>query len=556
LLKYEVFRGFSPSRRRRTGRWLVAAAAGLWLALAGYLPSADAHAQLLKTTPAAGFQSDQSPASVEILFNERLDPGGARLSVLDQKSHTVTSADPERIEQGKGLRLALPKLGEGHYTVSYNVISADGHPVSGAYVFTVGHPAPLPDAGQLDPHTLVGHVHNHGGGTALTDRGFLVYASRILYYAGLLGTAGLVLWSLYRGASPLVREVRERWIALAGKYTLLSTLAYVVISLMDLGQGEPIQDWLRILTGTTIGKLYMAELLLALAAPLLAGLGSSGRLFWAAVFLFIEAWSGHAAAFAPQAYTIGLDFVHLTAASLWGGGLVLLLAVWLRERPEAGRFALAFSRLALYSFLVLWVTGVLSTLALLPSLDYLLYTVWGKWLIAKAAVSILVAVAALLMRRRLGKGTLPQGVLLKTDVGFLAIIVFIVGVFTYQSPLPANEPLHYHEMGTDMHYTLRITPNTPGDNSFTVKVWLPEKSGTPKRVVLRMLPLKRDNVGYIEVPVKAYKDEEFDAYTGYAKFAYQADGPYLPFAGEWKAQVRVTDAEDNEMVRETTFRIY
>ncbi|MDB4867335.1 MAG: copper resistance protein CopC, partial [Cohnella sp.] len=71
-----------------------------------------------------------------------------------------------------------------------------------------------------------------------------------------------------------------------------------------------------------------------------------------------------------------------------------------------------------------------------------------------------------------------------------------------------------------------------------------------------MLPLKRDNVGFIEVPIKAYKDEEFDAYTGYVKFAYQADGPYLPFAGEWKAQVRVTDAKDNEMVRETTFRIY
>ncbi|WP_246042315.1 copper resistance CopC/CopD family protein [Cohnella pontilimi] len=540
---------------KRLGRLLGFAVLTLWLTFGGFVPAADAHAELVRAAPEAGDQSAESPASVELVFNERLDPGGMKLSVLDEKLRAVTEDKPERIEQGKGMRLPLPKLGEGHYTVSYSVISADGHPVFGAYVFTVGNPAPLPGASKLDPHEQVGHSANHG--SSVTQTAYRAYGARILYYMALLITSGLVMWSvLNRNASPLVREVREYWLGIAGKCTLLATLAYVVLSMTDLLQEDLYRDGLRILMDTTIGRLYVAEVLLAIAATLLVSLGDAARLFWAAMFLFIEAWSGHAAVYTPKAYTIGLDFVHLAAASLWVGGLVLLLAVWRKERPEAGRFALVFSRWALYSFLVLWVTGALSVLAFLPSLDYLLYTSWGTWLLIKIGVSILVAVAALIIRGRLRKGSLPQGALLKVDAGFMTVIVFIVGIFTYQTPLPANEPLHYHEMGTDLHYTLRISPNAPGDNSFTVKVWLPESAGQPKRVALRLLPLKRDDVGYIEVPLKPYQDQEIDAFPGYGKFTYQAQGPFLPFAGKWKAQVRVTDAHDNETVKEMQFRIY
>ncbi|WP_123041691.1 copper resistance CopC/CopD family protein [Cohnella candidum] len=548
-----IVQGFLTSRKRRITRSFWAAAVALWLGLAAFLQTADAHAQLVRTTPDVGEKLSKSPAAVELLFNERLDPGGTNLTVLDEASRSVAKGTPERFEEGKGIRLSLPSLGEGHYTVSYSVISADGHPVSGAFVFTVGNPPPLPDAQQLDPHAQVGH--NHGGSTT-TDREFLIYATRIAYYAGLLGTAGLAMWSLLRGVSPLVGGLREKALSFAGKFTLLSTIAYIAISLMDLAQDEPMSEWLRILKVTTIGRLYDAELLLALAAPLLVSLGSAARLIWAAAFIGIEAWSGHASAVSPKAYMIALDFVHLEAASLWAGGLVLLLVIWLKDRPEAGRFALVFSRVALLLFLALWITGVLSVLDFLPSLTYLKYTLWGKWLLAKGALSLLVAVTAFLIRLRLRKGDLPHGFMLKADVGLLAAIVFVVGILTYQTPLPPNEPLSYHQMGTDMHLTLRITPNAPGDNRFIVKIWLPEQDGAPKNVSLKMLPLDRPDVGAIEVPIKAYQDDEIDAFDGYGKYTYQAEGPYLPFAAKWKAQVLVTDAKGNEIERETTFRIY
>jgi copper transport protein len=549
-------RGISQPHFHR--KYFLLATAGLMLlfSLMGFGQRVEAHAILESTTPAADARLDVSPTSVEVVFNERLDSGGNKLLVLNESSHNVAKGKAENFMEGKGLRVTIPKLGEGNYTVSYSVISADGHPVSGAYVFTIGNPAPLNNASQLDPHQAVGHNHHGGGG--LTEQTFLLYLSRILYYAGLLGVAGLAFWSLLRNASPTVRQTLNDMLSVASKFALIATLAYVFFSLQDLGQDEPLSEWGRILTDTTIGKLYIAELLLALAALLLPKLGLVIRLFWAALALFVEAWSGHAAAFNPLAYTIGLDVVHLAAASLWGAGLVLLLAIWLKERPEAGRFALVFSKWALVSFLVLWITGVLSTLNFLPSLTYLFYTSWGKWLIAKAALSLLVAATAFVIRLQLRKGELPRGGLIKADVALLASIVFTVGVLTYQSPLPANEPLNFHKMGTEMHVTLRVTPNTPGVNDFTLKIWLPDAvgQGVPKIVQLRMQPLDQKGMGFIDIPLEEYKDQELDAYPDFKKSTFKASGPYLPFAGRWEAQIRVTDANDNERVVATSYRIY
>ncbi len=166
---------------------------------AGNGDHADAHAVLEKTTPAANSQMGTSPAIVEILYSVNdLIPGEPSCSVLNNSSRVVTDGEPISIEQGKGLRLALPKLGEGHYTVSYSVISADGHPVSGAFIFTVGHPDPQPNGSQQDPHLQIEHSHDSGG---FSSQDFLLYASRVLYYAGLVMVTGLILWSLHRNAS-------------------------------------------------------------------------------------------------------------------------------------------------------------------------------------------------------------------------------------------------------------------------------------------------------------------------------------------------------------------
>ena len=154
-------RSLQPLRQLRFVLLLLAAAA----ALLGMLPgSASAHSQLQESVPAASTRVDASPQQVRLTFNERIEPAVRAVQVLDSKSNPVTSAKPTLSEDHKTLSLALPKLGEGLYTVSYRIISEDGHPIGGSYVFVVGNPPAVKDASTFDLHAQIGHSGHEGGG--------------------------------------------------------------------------------------------------------------------------------------------------------------------------------------------------------------------------------------------------------------------------------------------------------------------------------------------------------------------------------------------------------
>jgi len=403
------------------------------------------------------------------------------------------------------------------------------------------------------------YAHAGHGAGGLADQEIVYFAARIAYYAGLLTLSGLLFWRVARhDAFPSVSQMREKAIAAAGKCMMLAVLVYIVLSLMNLAQGEPFSVWLQILLETRVGRQLAGILLLGLIAPLVSYAGKFFGWGWAVLALMLEAWSGHASTYSPAAYTVGLDFAHLAAASLWAGGLVLLFAVWWKARFEAARFARVFGRFALVSVAALWVTGALSVLEFLPSPEYLTYTAWGKWLLVKMAAALLVIAVAFFIRRHLRRKRLLSGWLLQADLGLLAVIVAAAGIFTYLSPMPQNEPLYYHKMGTDLHLTLRIMPNEPGkDNRFIVKVWLPENTGEPRSVRLFLAPDGGDaQTRRAEVPLEPYIDSEFDVFEGFAKFTYEAEGPYLPHAGLWQAEVEIIDSQGGEHKVSTSFRLY
>lgn len=542
-------------RPRRLAFGLTAAAlvAGLWGGSAAF-----AHAALESATPEPDARLAKSPPWLELVFSERIDAKAAVLRVLDAGGRTAADGPAEPSAGGRGVRIPLPDLEDGVYTVSYRIVSADGHPVSGAYVFTVGQPPGRPDAGDFDPNRPFGHDHDHSPGlqSGRTVDALLHYAARWFYFAGLLAAAGMALWSWQRAAPGAVRETREKGLRLVGQFLLLAAAGHVFFQLREIAQGEPAREWLRLLTETTVGKLYVTTLALALMAPLLAYCGPALRTAWAAAAALAEAWSGHAAAFDPPAAAVALDVLHLVAGAVWAGGLLLLLAVWRRDRAAAGRFAVLFSRWALAAFVVLWLSGTMLALLFLRSREEIWLTAWGGWLLAKAGLAAAVAAVAFFIRRRLRRGRTSIAGLLGVDAGLFAALALCAAVLTHLNPFPVHEPLDVHQMGDDLHFTLRISPNAPGNNTFTVIVWLPERvgGGHPKRVQLRLKPEDRTD-GYIEVPLAPYEDEVPDAFAGFARSAYRAEGPYLSLRGWWTAQIRVTDGADTEHVREIAFRV-
>ncbi|QHW35230.1 copper resistance protein CopC/CopD [Paenibacillus rhizovicinus] len=518
--------------------------------------AAFAHAELEGATPEQNTKYEQSPKEVKLAFNEAIEAKVGSLEVLDDKSRRVTDADPKTSADRKSITLALPKLGEGVYTVSYAIISADGHPVSGSYVFVVGNPPQGVDASAFDPHKALGH-EGHGASTELTTNQFIIYAVRSLYYAALLWTAGLMIWPLLaRGRGSMLQDIQKKWEPIALRTLLVSVLLYIFVHAREILKGYPSGDYSKLFLETSVGREWIAMLVLALAGFLFVRMHPLARTLWAAAILGVESWSGHAAVFSPKAASILFDWIHLLAASVWAGGLTLLLLLWSKDRKEAGRFAVVFSRAALLSLMLLVLSGVGMTLLFLPSLKYLFYTSWGTLLLIKTGLVVLVLGVGGTLHLKVRKGELPIAVLLRADAALMALIIIVAALFTYISPLPANEPVTYHQMGDKMHVSFRVTPNKAGDNEFTVKVWLPDTVGEAKSVLVRLFSLDRKELGPIDVPVKPFEDTELTDFDGFVKSAYQAKGPFIPFAGRWEAEIRIMDKDDNETVQKVDFRNY
>lgn len=108
----------------------------LWLPL----PLAQAHAELVSSNPAVGAHLDALPSQIEVTFDGNLlTIGGASTNVLivkDSQGHQIDAKN----SHVKGATLSVgvnPSTATGAFTVSWRVVSSDGHPEKGSYQFTV-----------------------------------------------------------------------------------------------------------------------------------------------------------------------------------------------------------------------------------------------------------------------------------------------------------------------------------------------------------------------------------------------------------------------------------
>jgi copper resistance protein C len=121
---------------------VAALTAGLVLALAMLLATAgaaQAHARFLASNPANGAKLTAAPPSVKLTFNEDMLPGSAKVR-LDGPAGVATVGDIV-VKATTVVAAMPPDLSSGTYTVTWRVTSADGHPISGAFRFTLTLPA-------------------------------------------------------------------------------------------------------------------------------------------------------------------------------------------------------------------------------------------------------------------------------------------------------------------------------------------------------------------------------------------------------------------------------
>ncbi len=553
------WRGNWGETYRRFALWLLIVGFGFMFLLGAAAP-AGAHASLVQTVPANGAELEQPPEQVVLTFNERLEEGLYYLRVYDGSKRKVTDQAAVMNDTRTTLTLDLPGLAKGIYVVTYHVISADGHPVDGTYLFSVGQSLDQP-SGVSGSAPAIEHLHRHDDPMSRFGvKDALQFGSRILFYMALLSFTGWLLWLRWFAPGEKTDPARIRLRQWAERLQQLYLIAYILFMWAHMGDliGDGgAEGLLRLFTQTTIGYAWLGGLLLALLSFIVLHRSVFLDYIWLALVWFAKSLLGHAAAFEPKSETLVLDWLHLAASSVWVGGLLMLLVLWRTDKETGRRFLPHFSTAALISILLLTVSGVLTVFIFLPDLRYIVETGWGKLLLAKTGLVLLVVVTAALIRFLFRKRNERRaGFLLGVDAVLMTLIVGVVGVFTYLTPLPANEPLNWHVMGEKIHMTAQISPNVPGVNDFTVKVWLPEKLGKPKHVIMKLQATDNPEIAPLLVPVEYTEDVSFEESFGLKRHTYKTRGAYLPYPGHWKVEVRVLDSNDDETVYEQVFRVY
>ncbi|MDF2660369.1 MAG: copC [Paenibacillus sp.] len=540
-------------------RWLVAAAIMLFGAVLLISPErVSAHAVLTKAVPEANSQLNTAPERIELTFNERLEAELYYIKVFDEIGREISDRKATLSGDQKAMQLELPKLSNGRYTVTYHVISADGHPVEGTYVLSIG---PGSEGSLIASPESLHAGHSLSADMSVYD--ILKYISRIAYFFGLLAVAGWVFWGMAAGLnqSAAVSGYYRNGLLSVQRTHFLALIAFVYFHYQDLLGDQGFGELIGLFTGTWVGRSWLIAFVLSLVGFAMLGRSKAGDAVWIVLLLAAKSVNGHAMGYEPRVLTVSLDFIHLLGAAVWVGGLLLIVPAWKKNRTWIDSFLPVFSRYALISIIVLTLSGTATTLLYLPGLNYLLYSQWGKLLIAKVVFVVLVILMAAGIRMAM-KGRKEKDLrdMVRMDFGAMSIIVVLVGLLTFISPVPPNEPLYWHQMGEKVHATVQITPKVPGDNRFQVDVWLPKELDKPKRVQLKLHNLDNPDIAPIEVPLAEHVNDQEDAgFTAdetYGQFSYKAEGPYLPFAGLWKLEFRLLDKNDDETVYTEQTRLY
>ncbi|WP_345982678.1 copper resistance protein CopC [Streptomyces sp. DSS69] len=402
--------GASPIRRPFAAAALVAALVSLVLGLmlAGAGP-ASAHAALTGSDPQDGAVVATAPKEVTLTFSEAIAVGDGSIRVLDPSSKRAdTGAEPKDLSDGSTVRYGVELhsgLPDGTYTVAWQAISADSHPISGAFTFSIGAPSET---------TVALPSEEVGGGPVGTVYGIARYAA----YAGftlLVGGSAFVLGCWPRGASarPMQRLVVRGWLTLTA-----ATLVMLLLRNPYTGSGKFADafdlDGLQAVLDTKPGAALVSRLLLLGAAALFIavlfgtyarredavekkdltfGLAIGGGVV-AAGIAATWAMSEHASTGIQAGIAMPVDVLHLLAVAAWLGGLVALL-VALYRTPDIGSGAVRrFSRVAFGSVLVLAATGIYQSWRQVGSWPALTGTRYGQLLIAKVVlIAVLLAVA-------------------------------------------------------------------------------------------------------------------------------------------------------------------
>ncbi len=506
---------------------------------------ASAHAVLSSSSPAASTVVPAAPAEVVLTFSETVRKVPDRIRVI--------APDGSRADQGEptfaGSVVNIPvdtDRGNGTYLVTYRVISADSHPVSGAFTYSVGAPSEPPvdsgDDGQANPVV----------GTAVKVAKFVGYAGLLL----VIGPA-LVLALLWPRRLSRRGPARLAWTGLG--LVALATVAAVLLQVPYTNGGgvfDVTGEGLSLVLGSAFGAAHLVRLgLLAAVAlllrPLLAGPVGRTDLVILGVLavgaLFTWPIAGHPAASPAPAVSVLVDTVHLGGMAVWLGGLVMLAVFLLRraDERELGAILPIWSRWAALAVSALLLAGTVQALIEVATPAALVNTTYGRLVLAKIGLFVLViAVAAYsrhLVRTRVAASRpAPVRRAIWAELAITAIVLGVSATLVQTTParsvstdVSAADSGYFNTTATSSLYSMQIevSPARRGNNSVHLYAYTLDNQPLPVVEWQVTVALPAAGIEPIQVPLLPLTDNHA---TGEIS---------LPAAGDWELRVTARTTE-------------
>ncbi|HMD88631.1 MAG TPA: CopD family protein [Anaerolineaceae bacterium] len=542
------------------------------LLTAFFLPvaSVSAHAYLLRSSPAANAHLKTSPLRIDMYFSETVEPSLSDIGVYNAAGLRVddhaTQIDPADFTH---LSNTLPPLKDGAYLVTWKVISrSDGHLTGGAFPIYIGA-VTSNTASQLrisgsEPDVQPGQV---------VDKG-------LLYLAVVILVGGIFFEIL--AVRPVISEIGLSGDSFVGYTRLFQRFVTVGLTLLGISnvvgimvqasafEGQAfVLPWnpvvLVVLSGTQYGVLVLARLaaLFGLAGLLLPAI-NRWRIYAALPLLALIGLTlslGSHADAQSNFWMVSADLLHLTAASVWVGGLGLFLAsqIWAQRRLEPGnRSRLAagllvrFSSLAVLSLAILVITGLFESLTDVGSFNGLLHSAYGQVLMGKLGIALAMVclggynhfVVRLKIQQIAPNSPGASGILerfrkllvIETVLG--AVLLVWVGLFT---SLPLANPdatipkIIQTDQVDDVVLKLTVSPGRVGINSYTLQI-ISNANGRPIT--------QTSEVDLLFYPSNPTIPPSQASLTSLGNGIYTAQGAYLAYEDQW--QIRAVLRRPNQ----------
>jgi len=487
-----------------------------------------AHASLVRSEPADGITLSESPATLRLIFNEAVSPLVMRL--IGPNGETFT---PEAKAEGTMVTIAAPRdLQRGTHVLSWRVVSADGHPLGGSLIFSVGSPSDISSSPKLAPYTSVQ---------------FALWIAKLILYIGLfIGVGGAAFAALIADSRPLPGQT-ESWLSgMMGSALIAAPLSVGLQGLDALAL--PLSDLWRPQVWTVALSTAYAWTALTAAAALLLGLAA---VHWprkvvarplgiaAAVGLALAlATSGHASTAEPSSLSRISVVLHVLCVAFWIGSLLPLLAILYNSRGNERALA-RFSRIIPFALVALAATGIFLIYVQFDRFDAFWTTNYGLVLSGKiAAVLALLGLGAanryvLVPRFEANSkaAARPLAASFKIEFAIAVAILAIVGLWRFTPPpraLASAEPIPIHLHSAKAMAQIEIEPVRARGAQVLVQV----ANGEFEPLSAKELALVLSNPAAGIEPMRREAVNEADV-------TWRIDDLRIPLAGRWHVQVEI-----------------